>query len=56
MSAYSILDEDQAKWWGMDNYGRFVNDIYPKNSSQNYKEELDKLRETLKSYLNKKFN
>lgn len=55
MTAYSILDEDQAKWWGMDNYGRFVNDIYPKNNSANYKQEINSLRDKLKSYLAKTF-
>ena len=55
MTAYSILDEDQANWWGMKNYGRFVNDIYPKNGSENYEKELNSLREDLKGYLDKTF-
>lgn len=55
MTAYKILDDDQAAWWGMDNYGRFVNDIYPKNGSENYEKELEDLRSDLRGYLEKKF-
>lgn len=55
MTAYQILDEDQAAWWGMDNYGRFVNDIYPKNNSNTYESDLNNLRNDLINYLNKTF-
>lgn len=55
MTAYQILDEDQAAWWGMKNYGRFVNDIYPKNGSENYEQELTQLREDINKYLDKTF-
>ena len=55
MKAYNVFDDDLAEWWGMDNYGRFMNDRYPKNLSENYSKEIDKLREDLKVYLNKTF-
>ena len=55
MKAYKVFDDDLAEWWGMDNYGRFMNDRYPKNLSENYSKEIDKLREDLKVYLNKTF-
>lgn len=51
MKAYQVFDDDMAEWWGMENLGRFMNDRYPKQSSLNYKEELEKLREDLKNYL-----
>lgn len=55
MKAYKVFDEDLANWWGMDNYGRFMNDRYPKNLSADYKNELEKLRSDLTTYLKKTF-
>lgn len=55
MKAYKVFDDDLANWWGMDNYGRFMNDRYPKNLSPDYKNELDKLRSDLTTYLRKTF-
>lgn len=55
MKAYKVFDDDLANWWGMENYGRFVNDRTPKNSSENYEKEIEKLREDLKSALSKCF-
>lgn len=40
MKAYKVFDDDLADWWGMDNYGRFMNDRYPKNLSENYPKEV----------------
>ena len=40
MKAYKVFDDDLAEWWGMDNYGRFMNDRYPKNLSENYSKEF----------------
>ena len=48
-------DDDLANWWGMKNYGRFMNDKYPKNLSPNYEQELKELRKDLISYLEKTF-
>lgn len=55
MKAYKVFDEDLANWWGMDNYGRFMNDRYPKNLSTDYKTELEKLRNDLVAHLKKTF-
>ncbi|MDU1911792.1 NAD(P)H-dependent oxidoreductase [Fusobacterium sp.] len=55
MKAYKVFDDDLADWWGMDNYGRFMNDRYPKNLSENYSKEIEKLREDLNSSLQKTF-
>lgn len=55
MRAYEVFDEDMANWWGMKNLGRFMNDRYPKPTSSNYKEELEKLRRDLKGYLSKNY-
>ena len=55
MKAYKVFDDDLADWWGMDNYGRFMNDRYPKNLSENYSKEIEKLREDLSSSLKKTF-
>ena len=53
MNAFKVLDDDTADFWGVENYGRFVNDRTPKNSSDNYDEEINELREALKKELNK---
>lgn len=55
MKAYKVFDDDLADWWGMDNYGRFMNDRYPKNLSENYPKEIEKLRNDLKASLQKTF-
>lgn len=55
MTAFKVLDDDTAGFWGLENKGRFVNDRTPKNSSENYKEELTQLREALTNELNKVF-
>ena len=55
MKAYKVFDEDLANWWGMDNYGRFMNDRYPKNLSTDYKNEIEKLRSDLTAHLKKTF-
>ncbi|WP_211134951.1 NAD(P)H-dependent oxidoreductase [Clostridium paraputrificum] len=53
MNAFKVLDDDTADFWGVENYGRFVNDRTPKNTSDNYEVEINELRETLKKELNK---
>ncbi len=55
MKAYKVFDDDLADWWGMNNYGRFMNDRYPKNLAENYSKEIEKLREDLKTSLRKTF-
>lgn len=55
MQAYQVFDEDMANWWGMKNLGRFVNDRYPKLSSNDYPNKLNELREDLKNCLQEKF-
>ena len=51
MNAFKVLDDDTAKFWGVNNFGRFVNDRTPKNNSETYVEELDVLRSDLKAFL-----
>lgn len=55
MNAFRVMDDDTAGFWGLENKGRFVNDRTPKNNSENYKEELTKLREDLVEKLDKDF-
>ncbi|OZV12027.1 NADPH dehydrogenase [Tissierella sp. P1] len=55
MNAFRVMDDDTAGFWGVENKGRFVNDRTPKNDSENYKEELTKLREDLIKKLDKDF-
>lgn len=55
MNAFRVMDDDTAGFWGLENKGRFVNDRTPKNNSENYKEELAKLREDLVEKLDKDF-
>ena len=55
MNAFRVLDNDTAGFWGVENKGRFVNDRTPKNSSENYAEEIGALREALKAELNEVF-
>ena len=51
MNAFKILDDDTAKFWGVNNYGRFINDRTPKNNAPTYSEEINQLRQDLKNYL-----
>lgn len=53
MNAFKVLDDDTAGFWGVENKGRFVNDRTPKNNSENYKDELTKLRQDLIAELDK---
>ncbi|MBU5675198.1 NAD(P)H-dependent oxidoreductase [Alkaliphilus sp. MSJ-5] len=53
MNAFKVLDDDTAGFWGLENKGRFVNDRTPKNNSENYKDELTKLRQDLINELNR---
>lgn len=55
MNAFRVIDDDTAGFWGAENKGRFVNDRTPKNNSENYEEELTKLRDALIEKLNKDF-
>lgn len=55
MQAFKVLDDDTASWWGMDNLGRFMNDRYPKNDSENYQKEITQLRQDLTQHLDKVF-
>ena len=55
MNAFRVLDNDSAKWWGMSNLGRFVNDRTPKNNSETYAEELQELRVSLTNHLDTVF-
>lgn len=55
MKAFKVFDDDTAGFWGVQNKGRFVNDRTPANNSENYKEELEKLREDLVKKLDKDF-
>ncbi|MFV0254860.1 MAG: NAD(P)H-dependent oxidoreductase [Erysipelotrichaceae bacterium] len=56
MSAFKVFDDDTAGFWGVENRGRFVNDRTPKNNSEDYEAELNKLREDLKAALKTDFN
>lgn len=56
MKAYEVFDNDLADWWGMKNYGRFMNDRYPKNTSKTYETELAEIRKSLEKNLNTTFN
>jgi NAD(P)H dehydrogenase (quinone) len=55
MKAFKVLDDDTAGFWGLENKGRFVNDRTPKNGSENYKQDITKLRQDLTDELNKVF-
>lgn len=51
MKAFKVLDDDIAEFWGAENCGRYVTDLYPRNNSENYKENLERLRADLRNYL-----
>ncbi|WEG72547.1 NAD(P)H-dependent oxidoreductase [Vagococcus intermedius] len=55
MKAFKVFDDDTAKFWGVQNKGRFVNDQSPKNDSLAYKKELDKVRLSLTKHLTKTY-
>ena len=55
MKAFEVFDNDTAGFWGVENKGRFVNDRTPKNSSESYAEEINELRDALKTQLNEVF-
>lgn len=55
MNAFKVMDDDTAVFWGLENKGRFVNDRTPKNNSEKYEEEINQLRNALKSNLDKVF-
>lgn len=55
MTAFKVLDDDTAGFWGTENKGRFVNDRTPKNSSENYQAEINELRQALISNLDEVF-
>ncbi|MGL4336372.1 MAG: NAD(P)H-dependent oxidoreductase [Turicibacter sp.] len=55
MTAFEVLDNDTAKFWGVENKGRFVNDRTPKNNSENYETELSELRLALTTELDEVF-
>ena len=51
MKAFKVLDDDTAEFWGAENCGRFVTDLYPRNNDKEYKEHLERLRADLRNYL-----
>lgn len=51
MKAFKVLDDDLAEFWGAENCGRYVTDLYPRNNSKDYKENLERLRADLRNYL-----
>lgn len=55
MKAFEVFDNDTAGFWGVENKGGFVNDRTPKNSSESYAEEINELRDALKTQLNEVF-
>ncbi len=55
MKAFQVFDDDTAAFWGVDNLGRFVNDRTPSNSSEQYAQELETLKETLVEHLDRVF-
>lgn len=55
MTAFKVLDDDTAGFWGVKNRGRFMNDQTPKNNSENYEKEMEELREVLRSKLKADF-
>jgi NAD(P)H dehydrogenase (quinone) len=55
MNAFKVMDDDTAGFWGIESKGRFINDRTPKNNSEKYEEEINELRNALKSNLDKVF-
>lgn len=56
MNAFKVLDDDTAGFWGTENKGRFVNDRTPKIDSETYADDLEALREALKTELDQVFS
>ena len=55
MNAYKVMDDDTANFWGMKNYGRFVNDQTPANDDADYAGKLKSLKTVLYERLNRDF-
>lgn len=55
MNAFKVMDDDTAKFWGMENAGRFTNDRTPKNNSETYEADLDSLQKSLIEHLDRVF-
>ncbi len=55
MNAFKVMDDDTAGFWGVENKGRFINDRTPKNNSEKYEEEINKLRDSLNANIDKTF-
>lgn len=55
MEAFKVFDDDTAAFWGVENLGRFVNDRTPANGSEQYGEELEELKGTLREHLDRVF-
>lgn len=51
MAAFKVFDDDTAKFWGMKNAGRFVNDQSPHNFVPNYEVKLEQIRQALREHL-----
>lgn len=55
LSAYKVVDDDTAGFWGAKNLGRFVNDQSPSNLDPQYKEKFQKLANVLDARLERDF-
>lgn len=56
LSAYKVVDDDTAGFWGAKNLGRFANDRTPGNMDKDYAAKLETLRGALVKHLDKKFS
>lgn len=55
MRAFKVFDDDTAAFWGVTNKGRFMNDQSPRNNAENYKEQIEALRNVLRMHLKRDF-
>lgn len=55
MNAYKVFDDDIAAFWGMKNYGRFINDQTPANTDPQYGAKLANLRAVMNERLDRDF-
>lgn len=55
MNAYKVFDDDTAAFWGMKNYGRFINDQTPANTDPDYGTKLANLRAVMNERLDRDF-
>ncbi len=55
LAAFKVFHYYTAALWGVDNGGRFVNDRTPANGSEQYGEELEELKGTLREHLDRVF-